>query len=424
MRLNALALMVNVILSAALGYPFWLLAARLFDAEAVGLGAGATSAMRLSAQLALLGINAAVITMLPGLRRHASGLLSVVFSSILVAGLVVNSVFLVIASLLLDDMSVLARNPGYAAGFVALSLLWTVSVAIDAVLLAVRRADRIVVRSLIQGLVSIFLLAIVGGLLESDGISAILWAWCGALILSNLLGMRQMYWHVPNLSLRLSLRARTVRTMFAIGLPNYRLSIALLAQIWILPILVTETLGAEANAYWYAVLMFGVLVMVVPSASAQALFSQATNAPRSLNSSVRQSLGTSLLIGLPMAASMALLAGVLLSIMGSDYAEAGTLPLRIVALGVLPRTFIETYVAVKRATRDLTEPAVLAGGTSILALAGAAIGALGYGLEGVAAGWLIAQCLGGALAAWRLRRTLGVQRRVPSPALAVEVSRQ
>jgi O-antigen/teichoic acid export membrane protein len=212
--------------------------------------------------------------------------------------------------------------------------------------------------------------------------------------------------------------------MFAIGLPNYRLSLALLAQIWILPILVTETLGAEANAYWYAVWMFGVLVMVVPSASAQALFTQAANAPRSLNSRLRQSLGTSLLIGLPMAASMALLAGVLLSIMGSDYAEAGTLPLRIVALGVLPRTFIETYVAVKRATRDLTEPAVLAGGTSILALAGAAIGALGYGLEGVAAGWLIAQCLGGALAAWRLRRTLGVQRRVSSAVLQVEVSRQ
>jgi O-antigen/teichoic acid export membrane protein len=299
-----------------------------------------------------------------------------------------------------------------------------VSVAIDAVLLAVRRADRIVVRSLIQGLVSIFLLAIVGGLLESDGISAILWAWCGALILSNLLGMRQMYWHVPNLSLRLSLRARTVRTMFAIGLPNYRLSLALLAQIWILPILVTETLGAEANAYWYAVWMFGVLVMVVPSASAQALFSQATNAPRSLNSSVRQSLGTSLLIGLPMAASMALLAGVLLSIMGSDYAEAGTLPLRIVALGVLPRTFIETYVAVKRATRDLTEPAMLAGSTSILALAGAAAGAARFGLEGVALGWLIAQCLGGALAAWRLRRALGVQRRVSPPVLQVEASRQ
>ena len=413
MRVNAMALMLNVILSAALGYPFWLLAARVFDADAVGIGAGATSAMRLSAQFALLGLNATVITMLPSLRRHTEDLMRSFFTMVLVAALAVNSIFLLVGSFLLVDLAELAQNPGYAVGFVILSLLWTFSVAIDAVLLAIKRADRILVRSLIQGVVSIVVLATTRLAFDTGGVAAIIIAWTIALTCSTTLGLLQLSWHLPRLPLRPALRWRSVKVMLSVGLPNYRLSLALLAQIWILPILVAELLGTSAAAYWYAVWMFGVLVMIVPGASAQALFSQAAGERRNLGASVRQSVATALAIGLPMAAIMIVAADLVLSFMGADYAREGVAPLRIIALGVLPRTFIETYVAVRRATRNLTEPALLAGATSALALTGAAVGALEYGLVGVAAGWLIAQTFGGIVAAARLVPLL-VNR--PSPA--------
>jgi hypothetical protein len=70
MRANASALMLNMVVSQTAALPFWLLAARLFDPSIVGLGAAATSAMRLCSQIALLGLNAAIIKRLPQSRNQ------------------------------------------------------------------------------------------------------------------------------------------------------------------------------------------------------------------------------------------------------------------------------------------------------------------------------------------------------------------
>ena len=123
-----------------------------------------------------------------------------------------------------------------------------------------------------------------------------------------------------------------------------------------------------------------------------------------------------------MAVFLFLSASLLLSLMGPDYAREGATPLRLVALGVLPRTFIEAYVAVRRATRNLTEPTLLAGTTSILALVGAAVGAVEYGLVGVAAGWLIAQTIGGCAAALRLSPILLARNRTQPAPLRAETT--
>jgi O-antigen/teichoic acid export membrane protein len=62
---NGLALVANSALSAALGFVFWVVAARRFNADALGIGAAVVSAATLAALLGKAGFDAAVIRYAP-----------------------------------------------------------------------------------------------------------------------------------------------------------------------------------------------------------------------------------------------------------------------------------------------------------------------------------------------------------------------
>jgi O-antigen/teichoic acid export membrane protein len=63
--LSALALVAAKVGTMGFGFLAWIVAARLYPANEVGLASGAVSAVTLCAQVALVGIGSAVITLLP-----------------------------------------------------------------------------------------------------------------------------------------------------------------------------------------------------------------------------------------------------------------------------------------------------------------------------------------------------------------------
>ncbi|MCJ7709881.1 MAG: polysaccharide biosynthesis protein, partial [Chloroflexi bacterium] len=65
--LSSLALVMAKVATMGFGFLAWVVAARLNPATDVGIAAGAVSAVTLCAQLALVGVGSAVITLLP---RH------------------------------------------------------------------------------------------------------------------------------------------------------------------------------------------------------------------------------------------------------------------------------------------------------------------------------------------------------------------
>src|SRR5579862_3719125 len=63
---NSFFIMAVTVVTSALGFVFWLVAARRFSAGAVGLSAALVSAMTVVSLLSNLGINTALVQMLPG----------------------------------------------------------------------------------------------------------------------------------------------------------------------------------------------------------------------------------------------------------------------------------------------------------------------------------------------------------------------
>jgi O-antigen/teichoic acid export membrane protein len=410
---NSLALIVGTGATLALGFLTWLIAARLFAPAQVGLASGVVSAMMLCVQVALLGIGAAIITLLPEHHRRPSHLLSTAFSVVAGAALLTAGVFLLLASGFFHELRVVASTPTYSATFLAMGVLGTLALLYDQTSIAVRRGDQVMTRGVVQGVVRLVLIGMLPFVARAANFPlvarattslAIFSCWLVGSAAACLLGFVQLRRALPQCHYRPRMEPRMVRRLLSVGLPNHGLTLADRAPGLIMPVIATELLSPTANAYWYAVWMMAFLVFVVPSSIGMVLFAEAANRPAAIGHAVRQSLRLSLGIGVVVATGVAALAPFMLSMLGHRYAAAGATPLRILVLAILPLTFIQAYYGACRATQRLPEALCTGAVSGALSIAVAAMAGPAYGLRGMAAAWLGAQLVTGAWAGWRLWR--------------------
>jgi O-antigen/teichoic acid export membrane protein len=171
----------------------------------------------------------------------------------------------------------------------------------------------------------------------------------------------------------------------------------------VLPVVVTEVLSPADNAAWYAAWMMAWVLFVVPISIGLTLFAEATHRPDKLRRAVRLGIGCALAIGIVGGLAMAVLAPYLLSLLGEAYATAGTEPLRILLLSVVPLAFTQAYFAISRARRRLGEAIVVGVVSALVSVVAAVVGGMAGGLDGIAVAWTVTQTVTGLVAFQRIR---------------------
>lgn len=401
--LNSVTLILGRVAQMGLGFLFWLLAARLFAPAEVGLASGAISAMMLCVQLALLGVGSAFITLFPQHQHRPAYLLDTAFNIIIVASLLTAGLFLAFASGIFQELSVVGTIPIYILLFLALNVLGTVGVLFDYISIALRRGDQVLVRNVLFGVVSLACIASLPWMVGAASSLVIFSSWVIGGLSAYLFGFVQLARSLSQYRYRPRLEPRLARQLFSVGLPNYALTLTERVPGSIMPIVVTELLSPNANAYWYPVWMMAWAVFIIPISVGQTLFAAATHQSGLLRDEIRHSIRSSLTLGVIAATGAAVVAPFVLSLMGQGYAAAGTTPLRILVIGALPFTFIQAYFAACRATQRLREATLTGTVSGAVAVTGAAVAGIAYGLTGMAIAWVAAQLMTGIWAAWRLR---------------------
>ncbi len=400
---NSVGMITGRAASMALGFLFWLLAARLFPAEKVGLTAGVVSAMMLCTQLALLGIGSAFIACFPRHQRTPAALVDTAVSIVVVSALVAGSLFLVTASFSFHELRVVGGSPLYVVMFLAMCVFGTLNILLDQVSIAIGRGGQVLTRNVVFGGITVVLLVALHTIAHDASSLALFSLWIGGGVAACALGASQLWRSLDGYRYRPRLERGLRAPLVRVGLPNHLLTLTERAPGLILPILVTELLSPTQNAYWYAVWMMAWVVYIIPISMGMALFAEASHRPESLARAVRSGVGTSLLFGVVSAAFIALLAGPLLGLLGARYASAGTTPLRILLIAFVPLTLVQVYFASCRATGKLTEAIVTGTVSGVVAVAAAAVAARSGGLAGMAWTWVVTQWVTGLWALFRLR---------------------
>ncbi len=412
---NSLSLIIGRFSSSGLGFLTWMITARLYSASEVGIASGAIAAMMLCVQLALLGLNSAFVAFYPQHREQPSSLLNTTMNTVSVAALLLATVFLLLSSVMFHELSIVSQSTVYILLFLGMSLFGTVNTFMDHVSIAVRRSDQVLVRNVLFGIITIVFVAIPPLLLGKTTSQYIVFAWMLAGLVACAVGGVQIVRTIKAYRYRPAIDTRLGKGLVNVSLQNYLLTIVERVPNWILPIIVVEMLSPTDNAYWYTLWMMAWVVYIIPISVGQNLFADVSHQPGAYRQALRQSIKMSLSLGTLAAAGAIVLAPFLLSLLGKGYELAGTLPMRILVLGVYPVIFIQAYYGICRGKKILPEAILTGTVAAVTGVLAASLVAVRFGLVGMATAWLVTQLLVGTWALLRLR-TLSRQKDNELPA--------
>jgi O-antigen/teichoic acid export membrane protein len=402
---NSLALIAAKVATLGLGFLFWLVAARLMPAAEVGLAAGIVAAVLLCSQLGLMGAGAAVVSLFPAVRTAPGELLDSAVNLVVLVGGLAGLLFVAIAAGAFPELGVVGSSLLYTALFVAMCVLGAVGVLLDQVSTAQRRGDHALVRGVLNGTLSLAALGALALLRPDGGSEAIFTCWVVGGAAACALGVLQLRRSEARYRWRARLQRDLARRIVAVGVPNHALTLADRAPALVLPVLVTELLSPEANAYWYAVWMMAWVVLVVPVQVGMTLFAEASRRPAAVDGLTREALSLALRLGVVGAAGLCVLAPLGLQLMGPGYADAGTTPLRVLCWSVLPVAVVQCYYARCRAAGRLRQAIATAAVSGVATIAAATAAGVSAGLTAMAATFVGVQALTAAWALWRTCRS-------------------
>ncbi len=387
---NSLFLMTLTAARAGLGFIFWVVVARFYTEAEVGWGSAIISVMRLLALLSIPGFNAALIRFLPKAEKPQdminscltlSGIIALALAAIFIAGLDIWS----------PALGFIGKNAIFSLAFIFFVLILTLSMVIDSVFIAGRRAEFALFRVTIMLLLRLPLLVFLALYFHAFGIAA---SWGIAVAVAFVISI---FFFVPRVQNRYKptpeLNLGIISNMRRYSAGSYLASLSASAPVFILPIIVVNLLGAEQNAYFYMAWMIAGLLFAIPMAVSQSLFAEGVHFEDELRVNVGKSFKFIFLLLIPAVILILVLGKWLLLIFGESYSINGLLLLRILCVSALFIGINMVYASTLRVEdriRELTliytfqAAAVLVGSYFVIPAAGiAGIGYVWLAVQGV-----------------------------------------
>lgn len=330
---NSLLVFATTLLMAGAGAAFWVIAARLAEPDEVGLAGSLVAAGDALALFAQLGLNIAIVRILPGSSRKAADVMT---AAIVVVG--AGAIFALVYALLLPvaspRLAEVLESPVTIALYAVLVGATALNVLTDSVFLAIDRVWSFLrLNGILLGVLKCslpFLLAGAGafGLYGSVGLAVAVCAVASLwVILRHLPGPRRP---------RPSPELLANRGFAAAGYVTYVLTVL---PLLVFPLVVVNALGsAQAGAYFIS-FQVAMLLNAVVLAVGNATYAECERTTTGRRGIVRR--GGLLLIGGAAlgCVAMVLLAPYLLAIFGEHYVDEGTATLRVLALACVGAAF-------------------------------------------------------------------------------------
>ena len=394
---NSVCIMGITLVTSGLGYLYWIAAAHLYSAEAIGLAAAVISAMSLTASVASVGIGHALVQVLP--QRRSGHEWSLTLNAGLVACILVSLLAGIGAAAIMRFLLHITfggQDSIFLLVFVLSVPIWSLSTLVDQTFIAERVAGKALVRNSTFAALKIPLLVLPFLLAKANAL-AIFGTWTLSTTASLILGIFLVPRIGRNYLLELRDIARHAWAMLSAFVGQHLIGLGGIAPLYLLPVLVTVRLSAVDNAYFYPTLMTGGLFFMISTAVSMSLFAEGATAPNSMASKIRSS--TLIIASLMSVAMLAVFIGrhFILSLFGASYAQHGELLLTILIVSAIPDAITNIYVAWLRVRRPLRYAAMLSLGMAFLTLALAWILLPVQGIAGAAWGWLLAEIAGSVL---------------------------
>jgi len=381
---NAFYMMLGQAILAVLGFAFWVVVARYYTEAEVGYSSAIISMLGLASLVGHIGLETFIVRFLPRSENPARLLNTcLVYScaATLVAGLAIVG----IQSLGSSEIAFVARQPLFLGAFVLFAVVGSVSSLFGATYIACRRSSFLAIKATVLGCVKLFLPLVFVGYFRAFGIVA---SWGLASIVALIVSLTVLVPRViPDYVLAFETGARLVRRAWGFSGFSYVTNIVGALPKFIMPLVVINALGPEANGYFYIAWAMASVLHYIPGSVAQSLFAEGANDRRTLRHNIGRAFQIGFAILLPCIAFLILFGDKVLLAFGQTYSERSMELLRILVLAGMPATLERIYFSVLRVYGRLREVLFwrIAISASVLGASYYAVGVAGL----VGIGWAV-----------------------------------
>jgi O-antigen/teichoic acid export membrane protein len=388
---NGYALLINAASTSILGILYWILAARFYTTEAVGINAAAIATMTFLSSAARLYLDGALIRFLPRSGVNATRL---ILYSYLIGGVsaaLVGTVFLLGLDFWAPALGFLGSSSLLAIGFILATIASCIFSQQDGALIGLRQAHWVPVENILFSITKILLLIPLAKLFPEYGIFV---SWSIPLLLSllpvNLLIFKKLLpMHVrENVTPEAGIGGVQV-VQYALGL--YAGYVFYAASSRLLPLMVLQVAGSSAAAFFTLPwTIMTSLQLAIPSMMGSLTVEASRDQSKLVKYSHQAFLQTARLLT-PVILLILIAAPYLLHLFGESYvAEASSL-LRLLSLATLPQIISGLYFGIARIRRSVGGVIVVHASLFLMNIGLSYFFLNKFGITGVGIAWLISQ---------------------------------
>lgn len=386
--INAFYLMIGTVGTSFMGFVFWIIAARFYKSNDIGLASAAISASHLIGIFAELGFVISLIRFLPSAGNDANILVNTCFSLCGLTSFILSILFLSAIEFLSPSLALIRNEPLSLIAFIAYSWVCVQTSLISSFFIAKRATKYITIQAFLSKPLNIAFVILFAFVVNSS--FSILLSMLISSLFAILIGF---FWFMPKLQKGYKplpkIKVRILKNIYNYSLGSYVSRVFLLIPAHIFPIMVVNVLGAEINAYFYIAWSFISILQIIPSSISNSLFAEGSNQELFFHEKIMKSLKLIFLMLIPSILFFVIMADKLLLIFGHSYSKNASITLQILSLSVIPWSMNYLYITLGRVKKDLKGILIVSISAAVLALGIGYILMPFWGLIGASLGWLI-----------------------------------
>ena len=322
---NSIYLMSSTAVMTIIGFFFWIISARFYTSEQVGIGTTLISIITLVSGFSFLGLGTGLIRYLPTSNRKDKKI-NTAFTLVMIMSLVVSLIYLTFMKTFSPKLLFVKENVFFAILFVVFALFTSLNNLSESVFVAYRSSKFILIKntafSITKLILPIFLIALGGyGIFLSQGIAIII-----AFAISTTI-LILVFKYKPKLIIDFDV----VKKMTRLSLGNYFAGLIVIAPTTIIPILITNILGAKFSAYFYMDMMIANVLYIIPTSTTTSLFAEGSYNEKELRMHLKKAIKIISIIIIPAILITFFFGDFFLLVFGREYSTEGFVLLRYLA---------------------------------------------------------------------------------------------
>ena len=395
---NSYYLILNSIVGSALGFVFWMIAARYYSTNDVGLVVAIFSAIGLLTAISKIGLDIAIIKYLP-MQQNKIEIVNLSLSLPLTISFVLAIIYLSGVTIWSPNLLIL-NDKIYSSIFIIFTCAYTMFTLQNNIFIAVRFAKMSFFLSTFWAILKIPLLIIFSslgliGVFSSWGLMTVISSVVGIIILSRIFDGYKPF---------IILKSDLIKSMMHYSFGNYIAGFLFSMPSLIIPLFLVN-INPEMSAFFYIAWMIAGILYSMMGAINLSLFAECSHNSDKLKANLISTLKLILIILVPATAAVILFGNYILSSFGENYSNNAYKLLILLTVSSFPYAINQIFITINRVKAKVMPIIYLNGFIALCVFFIISISINEIGLISVGIAWLVTQCISALIASIYIYKT-------------------